>query len=132
MRSRQFWRAALIQLAVVAVPFAILAVTVPHHFFKDWGFAVGPVLWVGCSVVTARILRLGYRIHEVPIRYYARSREEGKKLTWRDGLHAITALVRLRMSSDQRLFGRDHDREYHEARQRELARSHPLIKSDGV
>ena len=58
MHSRQFWRAALIQLAVVAVPFAILAVTVPHHFFKDWGFAVGPVLWVGCSVVTARILRL--------------------------------------------------------------------------
>ena len=29
--------------------------------------------------ITARILRLGYRIHEVPITYYARSRAEGKK-----------------------------------------------------
>jgi hypothetical protein len=58
VRSRQFWRAALIQLAVVAVPFAILAITVPHHFFQDWGFAVGPVLWLGCSLVTGRILGL--------------------------------------------------------------------------
>src|SRR5205814_8506023 len=32
--------------------------------------------------ITARVLRLGYRIHEVPIHYYARSRAEGKKLTW--------------------------------------------------
>src|SRR5207244_9206487 len=34
--------------------------------------------------ITARVLRLGYRIHEVPVHYYARSREEGKKLTWQD------------------------------------------------
>ncbi len=58
MSSRQFWRAALIQLAVVAVPFAILAVTVSHHFFEDWGFVVGPILWVACSLVTARLLGL--------------------------------------------------------------------------
>src|SRR5487761_160328 len=56
--------------------------------------------------ITARALRLGYRIHEVPIRYYARSREEGKKLTWLDGVRAIVALVRLRLSSEKRLFGR--------------------------
>ena len=48
--------------------------------------------------ITARILRLGYRIHEVPIRYYARSREEGKKLTWLDGVRALGTLVRLRLS----------------------------------
>ncbi len=36
--------------------------------------------------ITGRVLRLGYRIHEVPIHYYARGREEGKKLTWRDGV----------------------------------------------
>jgi glycosyltransferase involved in cell wall biosynthesis len=82
--------------------------------------------------ITARILRLGYRIHEVPIRYYARSRDEGKKLTWRDGLHAVTTLVRLRLSSDRRLFGAAHDRTYHAARQEELARAHPLIKSDSA
>src|ERR1700716_2640384 len=55
--------------------------------------------------ITARILRLGYRIHEVPITYYARSREEGKKLTWVDGARAFGTLLRLRLSSPQRLFG---------------------------
>jgi hypothetical protein len=58
VNSRQFWRAAATQLVVVAVPFGILAVTLPHHFFKDWGFAVGPVLWVACSYVTGRLLGL--------------------------------------------------------------------------
>jgi len=78
--------------------------------------------------ITARILRLGYRIHEVPIRYYARSREEGKKLTWMDGLRAIVTLLRLRLASDKRLFGPSYDHAYHKARHEELARSHPLIR----
>jgi glycosyltransferase involved in cell wall biosynthesis len=78
--------------------------------------------------ITARILRLGYRIHEVPIRYYARSHEEGKKLTWRDGIKALGALLRLRMTSDQTLFGPLIDPEYHKHRQRELASQHPLIR----
>jgi hypothetical protein len=56
--SRRFWRAAAIQLAVVAVPFAILAIALPSHFFKDWGFAVGPALWVACSVLSGRLLGL--------------------------------------------------------------------------
>jgi glycosyltransferase involved in cell wall biosynthesis len=82
--------------------------------------------------ITARVMRLGYRIHEVPIHYYARSREEGKKLTWRDGLDAIAALLRLRLASDRKLFGSAHDSAYHEARQEELARSHPLIRSASI
>jgi len=77
--------------------------------------------------ITARILRLGYRIHEVPIRYYARSRQEGKKLTWLDGVRALSALAKLRLSSDQRLFGTPTDDDYHRRRQRELAGQHPLI-----
>jgi glycosyltransferase involved in cell wall biosynthesis len=77
--------------------------------------------------ITARILRLGYRIHEVPIRYYARSREEGKKLTWLDGVRALGALARLRLSSDETLFGKAADYDYHRRRQRELAGQHPLI-----
>ena len=77
--------------------------------------------------ITARILRLGYRIHEVPIHYHARSREEGKKLTWRDGLKALTTLARLRAASQERLFGKGWDREYHSERQLELSQSHPLI-----
>jgi dolichol-phosphate hexosyltransferase len=79
--------------------------------------------------ITARVLRLGYRIHEVPIRYYARSREDGKKLTWVDGFQALKTLVGLRLSSDRRLFGPKHDRGYHQARHEELSRSHPLRRS---
>jgi glycosyltransferase involved in cell wall biosynthesis len=77
--------------------------------------------------ITARILRLGYRIHEVPIHYYARSRDEGKKLTWVDGVRALGALVRLRLSSDAALFGSAPDWDYHRERQGELARQHPLV-----
>jgi len=76
--------------------------------------------------ITARVLRLGYRIHEVPIRYYARSRAEGKKLTWLDGLRAIGQLVRLRLSSYRGLFGGAADPGYHRERQRQLSLRHPL------
>ncbi len=55
--------------------------------------------------ITARVLRLGYRIHEVPITYYARSREEGKKLTWKDGFIALLTLVSIRLASRRALFG---------------------------
>jgi glycosyltransferase involved in cell wall biosynthesis len=78
--------------------------------------------------ITARLLRLGYRIHEVPIRYYARSREQGKKLTWRDGVHALATLLRLRMAPEASLFGPGFDRSRHSDRQRELATIHPLIE----
>lgn len=79
--------------------------------------------------ITARTLRLGYRIHEVPIRYYARGRGEGKKLTWMDGVRAIGALLRLRLSTERRLFGASPDRSYHRERQLELAGRHPLVMS---
>lgn len=69
--------------------------------------------------ITARILRLGYRIHEVPITYYARSREEGKKLTWVDGARALGTLLRLRVSSRRRLFGVEDP--YHGQRLKELS-----------
>jgi dolichol-phosphate hexosyltransferase len=81
--------------------------------------------------ITARLLRLGYRIHETPIRYYARSREEGKKITWRDGVQAIAYLARLRLASREKLFGRDHDDAYHKQRLEELSQSHPLLE-DGA
>ena len=69
--------------------------------------------------ITARVLRLGYRIHEVPITYYARGREEGKKLTWRDGVKALFILLRFRLASSSMLFGRPD--EYHARRRAELA-----------
>jgi dolichol-phosphate hexosyltransferase len=82
--------------------------------------------------ITARVLRLGYRIHEVPVRYYARGREEGKKLTWLDGVRAFGALVRLRLSSDTTLFGAEPDWGYHRARQVEIAGQHPLVARSGA
>lgn len=49
-----------------------------------------------CPEVTAKILRRGIRIHEVPISYRPRSHEEGKKIHWRDGIVAVWTLVRYR------------------------------------
>jgi hypothetical protein len=81
--------------------------------------------------ITARILRLGYRIHEVPIRYHARSRKDGKKLTWRDGMQALQTLVRLRLASESRLFGKEWDQQYHSKRHHELSQAHPLMLLNG-
>ncbi|TML98561.1 MAG: glycosyltransferase family 2 protein [Actinobacteria bacterium] len=49
--------------------------------------------------ITAKILRRGARLYEVPISYYGRTYAEGKKITWRDGVLAVAALVRFRFSS---------------------------------
>jgi len=48
--------------------------------------------------VTAKLLKAGYQIEEVPIRYYPRSFKQGKKLSWRDGLKAIWTLFKYRFS----------------------------------
>jgi glycosyltransferase involved in cell wall biosynthesis len=47
--------------------------------------------------LTAELLRQGYRPFEVPVSYRARTRSEGKKLDWRDGLACIAVLVRVRL-----------------------------------
>jgi glycosyltransferase involved in cell wall biosynthesis len=46
--------------------------------------------------ITAKLLRSGHRIYEVPVSYAARSRAEGKKLTAMDGVRAVRALARYR------------------------------------
>ena len=46
--------------------------------------------------VTAKLLRRHVRLYEVPISYYGRTYAEGKKITWRDGVKAMGALVRFR------------------------------------
>jgi glycosyltransferase involved in cell wall biosynthesis len=47
--------------------------------------------------VTGKLLRRRIRPHEVPITYTARTREEGKKITWRDGVKALMILTRERV-----------------------------------
>ena len=44
-----------------------------------------------------KLLKAGYRPFEIPISYRARSREEGKKITWRDGVTAITTTLRVKL-----------------------------------
>jgi len=43
--------------------------------------------------ITARLLAGGYRIHELPVTFEPRSRAQGKKIGWRDGVRAIEVLV---------------------------------------
>ena len=49
--------------------------------------------------ITVKLTRQGYRIHEIPISYNSRSYQEGKKITWVDGLKALWALFRYRFFS---------------------------------
>lgn len=46
---------------------------------------------------TAKILRAGHQIYEVPISYFGRKFSEGKKLTWRDGVWALWTLIKYRI-----------------------------------
>jgi glycosyltransferase involved in cell wall biosynthesis len=46
--------------------------------------------------VTAKIARSGAIIYEVPINYYGRSYEDGKKITWKDGIRAVWCILKYR------------------------------------
>jgi dolichol-phosphate hexosyltransferase len=48
--------------------------------------------------ITGKLLRRGIRPYEIPISYKARTREQGKKLTWRDGVEALWILTRERFA----------------------------------
>lgn len=53
--------------------------------------------------ITAKILRAGHRIHEVPIAYEPRTHAEGKKIGWRDGVVAVRTLLRIRVAPRSRV-----------------------------
>jgi glycosyltransferase involved in cell wall biosynthesis len=55
---------------------------------KGWGFD---------PEITARILKMGNRIYEVPISYTGREFNEGKKISWRDGFVVLLTLLRYRI-----------------------------------
>jgi dolichol-phosphate hexosyltransferase len=46
--------------------------------------------------ITARILRTGARPFEVPVSYHSRSKAQGKKISWRDGVECLHILWRVR------------------------------------
>lgn len=48
--------------------------------------------------ITAKILKAGYNIYEVPIKVKLRGYDEGKKITWRDGFSAIWSLIKYKFA----------------------------------
>jgi len=58
---------------------------------RENGFAIEPE-------ITGQICKRHLRIYELPISYYGRTYDEGKKITWRDGFKALWVLFRVRLS----------------------------------
>jgi len=48
--------------------------------------------------LTAKIFKRGYRVYEVPITYDGRGYDDGKKITWRDGVAAVWTLLKFRFT----------------------------------
>ena len=47
--------------------------------------------------ITAKIAKHNWRVYEVPITYAGRTYEEGKKITWKDGVQALWCIIRFRL-----------------------------------
>lgn len=58
MDSEILWRVAVVQVVVVAVLSVLLAIVFPHGFFDSWGWLVGPLAWMLCAWITARVVGL--------------------------------------------------------------------------
>lgn len=58
MDSAILWRVAAVQVVAVAVLSVLLALVFSHGFFTHWGWLVGPLSWMLCAWVTARIVGL--------------------------------------------------------------------------
>ena len=72
--------------------FKVMRVEVLRSFTLDSnGFGIEPEL-------TAKIFKRRYRVYEIPITYDGRSYDEGKKITWRDGIVALWVLIKYRFT----------------------------------
>jgi hypothetical protein len=49
---------AVVQLVAVAVLSILLGIVFSHGFFESWGWLVGPLAWLACAWITARIVGL--------------------------------------------------------------------------
>jgi hypothetical protein len=56
--SEILWRVAVVQVVAVGILSLILGLILPHSFFADWGWVTGPVVWLLCAWVTARVVGL--------------------------------------------------------------------------
>jgi glycosyltransferase involved in cell wall biosynthesis len=48
--------------------------------------------------ITGKVCKRKLRLYELPISYYGRTHDEGKKITWRDGFRAVWVLLRVRVN----------------------------------
>lgn len=72
--------------------YKVMRVEVLRSFeLKSNGFGIEPE-------ITAKIFKRQFRVYEVPITYDGRGYEEGKKITWRDGLVALWVLLKYRFT----------------------------------
>ena len=72
--------------------YKLMSAEIAHSLrIRSNGFEVEPE-------ITAKLLKRGHRITEVPISYRGRGSSEGKKIGWKDGMKAIVALLRYRFS----------------------------------
>lgn len=58
MDSEILWRVAVVQALAVAALSIVLALIFSHGFFASWGWLVGPLAWLACAWVTARVVGL--------------------------------------------------------------------------
>jgi dolichol-phosphate mannosyltransferase len=65
---------------------------VPYLRLRCVGFDIEPE-------ITAKVAKAGYSIVEIPISYHPRSSQEGKKISWRDGMDALYTLLKYRFFS---------------------------------
>jgi hypothetical protein len=56
--SAILWRVAVVQVAAVAVLSLLLALVFSRGFFESWGWLVGPLAWMLCAWLTARVVGL--------------------------------------------------------------------------
>jgi hypothetical protein len=51
-------RSAIVQTVLVAALSIALVIPLGEHFFKHWGWLIGPIAWIACAMATARIVHL--------------------------------------------------------------------------
>ena len=57
MNSQLFWRALLAQAVCAGIPFAVLvALPLPEDLFEDFGFVIGPVIWLAAAYLASRFI----------------------------------------------------------------------------
>jgi glycosyltransferase involved in cell wall biosynthesis len=100
-RVQNFWHTVGNRvLTLVSNVFTDLNLTDMATCYKAFHRRVVPVLDLTSTrfgvdaEITVKVARAGFRIFEVPVSYFARSRAEGKKIRLRDGFSALSALVR--------------------------------------